>query len=111
MGFHAELAEESAEGAEEGKGLGICYTAQNSMRLLLLIVVFAAGCCAAPKAEILWDQYGVPHIFATDRESMFYANGWAQAQAQGNLLLHLYGESRGRAAEYWGASHLELDRW
>jgi len=30
---------------------------------------------------------------------MFYANGWAQAQAQGNLLLHLYGESRGRGAD------------
>jgi acyl-homoserine-lactone acylase len=79
--------------------------------LLLLVFVAASNAAAAPKAEILWDRYGVPHIFAADRESMFYANGWAQAQAQGNLLLMLYGESRGRAAEYWGASHLELDRW
>ncbi len=30
---------------------------------------------------------------------------------QANLILHLYGESRGRAAEYWGPSHVELDRW
>ncbi len=30
---------------------------------------------------------------------------------QANLLLRLYGESRGRAAEYWGPSNLELDRW
>ena len=79
--------------------------------LLLLVFVATSTAAAAPKAEILWDRYGVPHIFASDRESMFYANGWAQAQAQGNLLLMLYGESRGRAAEYWGASHLELDRW
>ncbi len=42
---------------------------------------------------------------------MFYAHGWAQAQAQGNLLLLLYGESRGRAAEYWGPEHAALDRW
>ena len=49
------------------------------------------------KNEILWDKYGVPHIFAADRESMFYAHGWAQMQNQANLLLHLYGESRGRA--------------
>ncbi len=68
-----------------------------------------APSAAAP--EILWDKYGVPHIFASDRESMFYAEGWAQAEAQGNLLLLLYGESRGRAAEYWGPSHLALDRW
>ena len=27
----------------------------------------------------------VPHIFATDRESMFYAHGWAQMRNQANL--------------------------
>jgi acyl-homoserine-lactone acylase len=81
------------------------------MRATLLLLALASSALAAPKAEILWDQYGVPHIFANDRESMFYANGWAQAQAQGNLLLHLYGESRGRGAEYWGADALPLDRW
>ena len=82
------------------------------MRALLVAFILAAGAAqAAPRAEILWDRYGVPHIFAADRESMFYAHGWAQAQAQGNLLLLLYGESRGRAAEYWGPSHLALDRW
>src|ERR1700735_4074492 len=85
----------------------------SSMRtsLLLLIFVAASTAAAAPKAEILWDRYGVPHIFAADRESMFYANGWAQAQGPGNLLLMLYGEARARAAEYWGPTHLELDRW
>ena len=81
------------------------------MKKLLLVVLFALQCFAAGKAEILWDQYGVPHIFAATREQMFYAHGWAQMQNQANLLLRLYGESRGRAAEYWGPSHLELDRW
>jgi acyl-homoserine-lactone acylase len=82
------------------------------MRTCLVACLFAASAfAAAPKTEILWDRYGVAHIFAGDRESMFYAEGWAQAQAQGNLLLRLYGESRGRAAEYWGESHLALDRW
>jgi acyl-homoserine-lactone acylase len=66
---------------------------------------------AAGKAEILWDRYGVPHVFAADRESMFYAQGWAQMEAQANLLLRLYGESRGRGAEYWGESAAPLDRW
>lgn len=80
------------------------------MRTLLACSLLAASCSAAAP-EILWDKYGVPHIFASDRDSMFYAHGWAQAQAQGNLLLLLYGESRGRAAEYWGPSHLALDRW
>jgi acyl-homoserine-lactone acylase len=79
--------------------------------LLLACIVAVSAASAATKTEILWDRYGVAHIFATDRESMFYADGWAQAQAQGNLLLLLYGESRGRAAEYWGPTHLALDRW
>lgn len=71
-----------------------------------LVPVSAEG-----KAEILWDTYGVPHIFAADRDAMFRANGWAQMQAQSNLLLRLYGESRGRAAEYWGQTYAALDRW
>ena len=77
----------------------------------LALLLISNSCFAAGKTEILWDQYGVPHIFAADRESMFHAHGWAQMQNQANLLLRLYGESRGRAAEYWGPSHLELDRW
>ncbi len=67
---------------------------------------------AAENTEILWDHYGVPHIYAADRDAMFYAHGWAQMRNHANLLLRLYGESRGRAAEYWGGdSNLELDRW
>jgi acyl-homoserine-lactone acylase len=81
------------------------------MRKLVCLLLAAGGVFGAGKTEILWDRYGVPHIFAADRESMFYAHGWAQAQAQGNLLLLLYGESRGRAAEYWGEPKLALDRW
>src|SRR5262245_1045370 len=73
----------------------------------LLAGMFGSAPQAAGKAEILWDKYGVPHIFAPDRESMFYAHGWAQMQAQANLLLKLYGESRGRGAEYWGQAALE----
>ncbi len=81
------------------------------MRTFLLTLLLAVFPALGAKTEILWDHYGVPHIFATDREAMFYAHGWAQAQNQGNLLLLLYGESRGRAAEYWGETHLALDRW
>jgi acyl-homoserine-lactone acylase len=77
----------------------------------LIVGALGRSPAAAGKAEILWDRYGVPHIFAPDRESMFYAEGWAQMQGQANLLLHLYGESRGRGAEYWGPAGLDLDRW
>ena len=70
----------------------------------------------APKAttrntEILWDTFGVPHIFAHDPRGLFYASGWAQMHNHGDLLLRLYGQARGRAAEYWGPSYADSDRW
>ena len=78
----------------------------------LAALLYSAQPFAAGPTEILWDRYGVPHIYAADRESMFYAHGWAQMRNHADLLLRLYGESRGRAAEYWGGdANLELDRW
>jgi acyl-homoserine lactone acylase PvdQ len=61
-------------------------------------------------AELLWDTWGVPHIFADDTVNLFYAFGRAQMHAHGDLLLRLYGQARGRAAEYWGERYLESDR-
>jgi acyl-homoserine-lactone acylase len=81
------------------------------MRRLLACAVLAVPAFAAQKTEILWDTFGVPHIYAADRESMFYAHGWAQMRNQADLLLLLYGESRGRASEYWGGKYFDLDRW
>lgn len=79
---------------------------------LLLIVALAAPALAQEReVEILWDTWGVPHIYAPDSESLFYAFGWAQMQAHADLLLKLYGEARGRAAEYWGgADNLRSDQ-
>lgn len=31
--------------------------------------------------------------------------------SHGDLILRLFGEARGRAAEYWGEEHIESDRW
>jgi len=62
-------------------------------------------------AEILWDTWGVPHIYGKGSEDVFYAFGWAQMQAHGDLILRLYGQARGRAAEYWGAKYRQSDQW
>ncbi|MBD2385761.1 acylase [Cylindrospermum sp. FACHB-282] len=82
------------------------------LSLILTVVVGGQSISAPPKStEILWDTYGVPHIYAQDDRSAFQAFGWAQMQSHGNLLLRLYGQARGRAAEYWGEKYLESDRW
>ena len=61
--------------------------------------------------EILWDSFGVPHVYARTEAGIFHGFGYAQAQSHGNLLLHLFGEARARAAEYWGDEFAASDRW
>jgi acyl-homoserine-lactone acylase len=63
------------------------------------------------KNEILWDTYGVPHIYGRDAQAVFYGYGYAQAQSHGNEILRLYGEARGRGAEYWGAKFEDTAVW
>ncbi|MCS4176050.1 acyl-homoserine-lactone acylase [Salinibacter ruber] len=49
-------------------------------------------------------------MYSSNTDSLMYAFGWAQMRAHGDRVLRLYGEARGRAAEYWGAEHLASDR-
>jgi len=81
------------------------------IRILIpvLLIVATAGFSQAQETEILWDKWGVPHIFAQETGDLFFAYGWAQMHCHGNLILQAYGEARGRAAEYWGKRHLSSD--
>lgn len=67
---------------------------------LFSIYLIAQG--QSSKSEILWDNYGVPHIYGNTTEEMYYGFGWSQMHSHANLILQLYGQARGRAAEYWG---------
>lgn len=59
----------------------------------LTIIFLLSGCeSQAPKeTEILWDTWGVPHIYGKTTEELFYAFGWAQMHSHGDLILRLYG--------------------
>jgi len=88
------------------------------IRIFIVVAVILVGTPAqtlvegpAKGTEILWDRYGVPHIFAPDHASLFYAYGYAQMEAHSELLLRLYAQARGRGAEFYGAPYLEADRW
>jgi acyl-homoserine-lactone acylase len=61
--------------------------------------------------QILWDTYGVPHIYAKTEAGGFFGFGYAQAQAHGDILLRMLGEARARAAEYWGEKYAAQDKW
>jgi acyl-homoserine lactone acylase PvdQ len=92
-------------------------TLQRTFATLALLA--AAFTCATPAfaalpakgTEILWDHYGLPHIFVPDHASLFYAYGYAQMEAHSELLVRLYTQARGRAAELYGEQYLDSDRW
>lgn len=90
---------------------------KSILSAIILFAIFHAqrSFCQAKasykQAEILWDTWGVPHIYAKNDESLFYAYGWAQTQNHGNLILQLYGQARGKGAEYWGEKYAQADRW
>jgi acyl-homoserine-lactone acylase len=93
------------------------FIARSRVALLLglALVTFTAvpSIAAVPEkgTEILWDNYGIPHIFAPDHASLFYAYGYAQMEGHSELLVRLYAQARGRGAEFYGDAHLDSDRW
>jgi acyl-homoserine-lactone acylase len=78
---------------------------------LVLGLAANAPAMAKPHGEILWDRFGVPHIYASSEDGAFYGFGYAQAQNHGNIVIHLFGEARARAAEYWGEKFIDSDKW
>lgn len=86
----------------------------TELRLLCSILLFAlASRAAVPMSgtEILWDKFGIAHVYAKNTTDLFYGYGWATAQSHGNLLLKLYGQSRGRGPEYFGESEIPMAKW
>jgi acyl-homoserine-lactone acylase len=90
---------------------------------ILLPLALAAGCAplaTGPRpqpgppppaqSEILWDTWGVPHVYGRTVDDLGYGFGWAQAQSHADAILRLYGLARGRAAEYWGPRYTAADR-
>src|SRR5690606_9311356 len=50
-------------------------------------------------------------IYGVDAPSAFYGYGWAQARSHGDNILRLYGEARGKGAEYWGPDYEQTTVW
>jgi acyl-homoserine-lactone acylase len=87
--------------------------AATQLILIFLSSVFLSGSCISNKdaeTEILWDNFGVPHIYAQTSQELYYAFGWAQMNNHADLILKLYAQARGRSAEYFGKDFLESDK-
>ena len=79
--------------------------------VLVLVVSIRNPAAGSDRTEILWDTWGVPHIYGKSDGELFHAFGWAQMHSHGNLIVRLYAQARGRAAEYLGESYLDSDKY
>lgn len=96
-------------------------------RRVLALAALAVGCGALPgcgpaappaahppvpaQRNILWDTWGIPHVYGRNDADVAYGFAQAQMQSHGDLLLRLYAQARGCGAEYLGEAALALDRW
>ncbi|MEN8126094.1 MAG: acylase [Bacteroidota bacterium] len=80
-----------------------------SIFIFLGFLLSLSSCKNNKEAKIIWDKWGVPHIYAQSDSDAFFAEGWAQMHNHGNLILELYGRSRAKSAEYWGEDRLDND--
>ena len=62
----------------------------------------ATGLGAKTANELLWDEYGIPHIYGLDLLSVVRGYGYAQMENHAELILQKVAEARGRTAEYFG---------
>lgn len=60
-------------------------------------------------AEVVWTEYGIPHITADDWGSLGYGSGYALAKENYCVLMRAYVDARGESARYFGEEG-NLDR-
>ena len=80
------------------------------VKLICLLFTSQGILLGNQETEILWDTHGIPHIYATTTSGMYHGFGWAQMHNHADLILKLYGQARGKGAEYWGEKFLETDK-
>jgi acyl-homoserine lactone acylase PvdQ len=61
------------------------------------------------RVEILRDEYGVPHIFATTAAGAAFGSGFAQAEDRLEEMLRNYRKAEGTMAEAFGKEYLFHD--
>jgi len=73
-------------------------------------IAFADPTELASRATVYRDTYGVPHIYAQDDDSLYFAFGYAHAQDHLEAMLQSYRIAAGTMAEVFGPAHFSSDR-
>jgi acyl-homoserine lactone acylase PvdQ len=79
------------------------------LRPVLAIYVSLAFPAFSEKVEILRDDFGVPHVFASTPRGALFGAGYAQAQDRLEELLKNYRRAEGTMAEVFGPQFFQND--
>jgi acyl-homoserine-lactone acylase len=64
--------------------------------------LLVSGSALGGQAEILWDQFGIPHIYGPDLLTVVRGLGYAEMENHAETILINVAAARGRSAEYFG---------
>ena len=78
--------------------------------LAAILALACLGCNSTPTAEIVRDQWGVPHIFAADENAGFFGLGYVSAEDRILQMEIWRRRASGRMAETFGKDYIEHDR-
>ncbi|MBO0734503.1 MAG: penicillin acylase family protein, partial [Methylocapsa sp.] len=70
--------------------------------LAALTMLLLQGTAFAGQAEILWDQFAIPHIYGRDLLTVVRGLGYAEMENHAETILLNTAAARGRSAEYFG---------
>ena len=78
--------------------------------LAAILALACLACSSAPTAEVVRDQWGVPHIFAADENAGFFGLGYVSAEDRILQMEIWRRRASGRMAETFGEDYIEHDR-
>lgn len=96
---------------ELARGIGWLRIATIVFYTLVTCLLIPPAIRGDEKVEILRDEYGVPHIFASTAAAAAFGSGYAQAEDRLEELLLNYRRAEGTMAEAFGEEYAAQDYW
>ena len=76
---------------------------------VMLFGLLVLSCQQRKEVKILWDTWGVPHIYSASEEALAYGFGYAQAKDRLEQILSSYRYAEGSMSEAFGPEYIDLD--
>ncbi|MBV8815018.1 MAG: penicillin acylase family protein [Verrucomicrobia bacterium] len=89
-------------GSIAGSWLVLAGSVAGQKQAAPALPLVSADFVANKGGEIIWDEYGIPHIYGPDLLTAVKGFGFAQMESHAEMILQKTAEARGRTAEYFG---------